>query len=97
MSIKTSIGYSPLTDKVYLGKQNQEKGLWIGDKKDITNEFLAVSNHFFEENSIREVKCSNGNSNLFVNIKNDEESIKKLIKNLEKRLKKNESSTQPKD
>jgi hypothetical protein len=88
MSIKNGIGYSPLTDKVYLGKQNTEKRLWVGEKKDITNEFLAVSHEFFEENTIREIGNSNGNSNLFINIKNDKESIEKVIKNLNKRLQK---------
>jgi hypothetical protein len=47
MAVKNGIGYSPLTDKVYLGKQNTEKRLWVGDKKDITNEFLAVASEFF--------------------------------------------------
>jgi hypothetical protein len=84
--IKTGIGYSPLTDKVYLGKQNQEKRLWIGDKKDVTNEFLAVASEFFEENTIREISCSNGSANLFINIKNDTKSIERVIKNLTKRL-----------
>jgi len=86
MAVKNGIGYSPLTDKVYLGKQNPEKRMWVGDKKDITNEFLAVASEYFEENTIREVKCSNGNSNIFINIKNDKESIEKVIKNLSKRL-----------
>lgn len=86
MAIKNGIGYSPLTDKVYLGKQNTEKRMWVGDKKNITNEFLAVASEYFEENTIRSVSCSNGNSNLFINIKNDEASIEKTIKNLSKRL-----------
>jgi hypothetical protein len=84
--IKTGIGYSPLTDKVYLGKQNQEKRLWIGDKKDVTNEFLAVASEFFEENTVREISRSDGKSNLFINIKNDPKSIERVIKNLTKRL-----------
>ena len=85
MATKTGIGYSPLTDKVYLGRQNEEKHIWVGDKKDITNQFLAVSSQFFEVNSVREIKCSNGDSNLYVNIKNDKSSIDRLIKNLKKR------------
>lgn len=86
MGIKNGIGYSPLTDKVYLGKQNTEKRLWIGAKKDITNEFLAVASEFFEENTVRDIGCSNGASNLFFNIKNDKTSIEKAIRNLHKRL-----------
>lgn len=84
--MKTGIGYSPLTDKVYLGRQNKEKRIWVGEKQDITNEFLAVASEFFEENTIRDVGCSNGNSNLFINIKNDKKSIERVIKNLTKRL-----------
>jgi len=86
MAVKNGIGYSPLTDKVYLGKQNTEKRLWIGDKKDITNEFLAVAFEFFEENDVKTVSCSNGKSNLFINIKNDKASIEKVIKHLTKLL-----------
>jgi hypothetical protein len=88
MTTKNGIGYSPLTDKVYLGKQNTEKRIWVGEKKDITNEFLAVSHEFFEENTIRDIGTSNGDSNLFINIKNDKASIEKVIKNLNKRLEK---------
>lgn len=86
MAIKNGIGYSPLTEKVYLGKQNPEKRMWVGDKKDITNEFLAVASEFFEENTVRDICCSNGALNLFINIKNDKASIEKVIKNLSKRL-----------
>ena len=86
MATKNGIGYSPLTDKVYLGKQNQEKRIWVGTKTDITNEFLAVASEFFEENMVRDIGCSNGESNLFINIKNDKKSIEKVINNLTKRL-----------
>ena len=86
MSIKNGIGYSPLSEKVYLGKQNTEKGMWIGTKKDITDEFLAVSFEYFEENTIRDIGCSNGKSNLLINIKNDRVCIEKLIITLNKRL-----------
>ena len=92
MAVKSGIGYSPLTDKVYLGKQNHENRTWVGDKKDITNEFLAVASEFFEENTIRDVGLTNNSgirtSNLFINIKNDEKSMKKLIDNLTKRIEK---------
>ncbi len=93
MAVKNGIGYSPLTDKVYLGKQNTEKNLWVGAKKDITNDFLAVASEYFEENTIRDIRCSNGASNLFINIKNDKASIEKVIKNLTKRLNKTNEQT----
>jgi hypothetical protein len=86
MAQNNGIGYSKLTDKVYLGKQNTEKQIWVGEKKDITNMFLGVASEFFEENTIRAINCSNGASNLYINIKNDKESIEKAIKNLTKRV-----------
>lgn len=86
MAIKKGIGYSPLTDKVYLGKQNTEKRVWIGDKKEITNEFIAVAFEYFEENTIRDIGSSNGNSNLFINVKNDRKGIEKVIRTLKNRL-----------
>lgn len=36
MSTKKGIGYSPLTERVYIGRQNRLKGTWIGEKEDIT-------------------------------------------------------------
>lgn len=88
MAVKNGIGYSPLTDKVYLGKQNPDKRMWVGNKTDITNEFLAVTARFFEQNTIREIVCSDDSSNLFINIKNDKASLEKVIKNLSKRVEK---------
>lgn len=86
MANKNGIGYSPLTDKVYLGKQNQEKGMWVGEKTDITNQFLDVAFTFFKENSIRSIDSYSGSQNLIINIKNDKEGIKKVINFLNKRL-----------
>lgn len=86
MATKNGIGYSPLSDKVYLGKQNTEKGMWIGAKQDVTSQFIEVSFAYFEENTIRRVDSSNGKENLFINVKNDKEGIEKIIKHLTKRL-----------
>ena len=86
MATKNGIGYSPLSDKVYLGKQNTEKGMWIGAKQDVTSQFIEVSFAYFEENTIRRVGSSNGKENLFINVKNDKEGIEKIIKHLTKRL-----------
>ncbi len=89
--MKKGIGYSPLTDKVYLGKQNKEKGMWIGEKEDITNEFLAVSMAFFEENTIRTIGSENS-SNLIFNVSNNKKGIENGIKTLQKELKKLETN-----
>jgi hypothetical protein len=86
MAIKNGIGYSPLTEKVYLGKQNSEKRMWVGEKKDITNDFIAVSFEYFQTNTIREIGSSDGSKNLFINIKNDKANLEKIITNLKKRL-----------
>lgn len=82
--MKQGIGYSPLSDKVYIGKQNEKTRTWSGTKRDITSEFLSVAYAFFEENTIRDISCSNGDSNLFINIKKDTKSIERVIKKLQK-------------
>ena len=83
MSTRKGIGHSPLTDKVYLGRQNKAKGMWIGDKEDITNDFINVAFQYFEENTIRNIGSSD-KENLFINIRNDKKSIERVIKNLQK-------------
>ena len=86
MAVKNGIGYSPLTDRVYLGKQNQSKGIWTGAKTDITNQFIDVAFAYFEENTIRTIDVSNGNQNIIINVKNDKAGIEKILKHLNKRL-----------
>ena len=86
MATKNGIGYSPLTEKIYLGNQDTKNRIWVGEKKDITNDFLAVSSEYFAENTIRDIVCNTGTSNLFINIKNEPKSIKSVIKNLTKRV-----------
>lgn len=88
MATKNGIGYSPLTDKVYLGKQNIEKRTWVGTKTDVTNQFLAIATEFFEQNTIRDIGSSDGESSLIIHVKNDKGSIERVIKNLTKRLEK---------
>lgn len=83
MSTKKAIGYSEFTDRVYLGRQNRSKGIWIGDKEDITSDFLAVCSVYFK-NGVREVNVSNGKKELFIGINKDDKQIKSLIKYLEK-------------
>jgi len=85
MSIKKGIGYSPLTEKIYLGKQNQEKGMWIGEKEDITSDFINVMFQYIEPNTQRTIRTASGSeTNIFFNIKRDKESVEKAIKYFEK-------------
>ena len=53
---KLHLGYSPLTEKIYLGKQN--KNVWVGEKRDITNEFLQVMEQKFPINTIQNISIN---------------------------------------
>ncbi len=43
MAYKTvkKMGVSPITNTIYYGNVNEEKGLWVGEKKDVTD--MAIS------------------------------------------------------
>jgi len=77
------LGYSPLSDNVYWGRQNKAKSMWVGEKKDVTQSFIATAFAYFEVNTIRTIG-SGKDANLFINIKKDPSSIKKIIKHLQK-------------
>ena len=53
------IGYSPLSERVYIGRINKKKGTWVGEKKDITNDFIQVMFQKFPENTMQQI-TSNG-------------------------------------
>lgn len=82
MSTRKGIGYSPLTDKVYLGRQDRVKGMWIGDKEDITNDFLRVSAEYFSKNTVRTVNVSNGTKEIFIHCGDSKAEIESVIKYL---------------
>lgn len=44
MAYKTvkKMGVSPITNTIYYGNVNEEKGLWVGEKKDVTNMAIAA-------------------------------------------------------
>jgi len=50
---KLRLGMSPITKKVYLGKQN--KGMWVGKKREITSDFLQVMEQKFPINTASNV------------------------------------------
>lgn len=93
MSTKKGIGYSSLSDKVYIGKQNTKKGMWIGEKEDITDDFLHVAFQYFGENTIRSIKTGE-KENLLINILNDKESVEKLIRKLSKNYGRSDKKTE---
>ena len=53
MSSELKLGHSPLTDRIYLGSQN--KGIWSGKKRDITNDFIQVMLQKFEPNTAQKI------------------------------------------
>ena len=49
MAYKTGkkMGVSPITNTIYYGNINEEKGLWVGEKKDVTNMAIAAVFEWF--------------------------------------------------
>lgn len=83
--IKKGIGYSSLSETVYLGRQDQEKGIWKGEKEDITSDFLFVLEQYIPKQTTRTVRCGNTLS-VFFHIENTKEGCEKGIAYLQKKL-----------
>jgi hypothetical protein len=83
-STRKSIGLSPLTDRVYLGRQNKEKGLWIGEKEDITSDFVNLMLQFIKDDEYREIvnQKTSEKEYFILKVKNTKEDIKEWIENL---------------
>lgn len=87
MGSKKGIGYSPLTEKIYLGKQNKDKGIWVGNKEDITSDFINVMMNYIPENTTRTITgLDTLSQNIFINVKYDKKGIEKVIRHLKKLL-----------
>ena len=41
------MGVSPITNTIYYGNVNEEKGLWVGEKKDVTDMAIATVFEWF--------------------------------------------------
>lgn len=50
MARKKGFGVSPITNTIYHGTQDTEKNMWVGEKKDVTNEVIAVVFTWFINN-----------------------------------------------
>ena len=84
---KMNIGYSPLTDRILLGKINEDKGGWVGEKRDITSRFLNVCFEYFPEGEVRSIDTPSKNkTNMFINVIRNKEDIEKTISFLQKEL-----------
>ena len=53
MDNKLHLGHSPLTGNIYIGKQKDNR--WVGEKRDITNEFIQVMLHKFQPNTTQNI------------------------------------------
>jgi len=80
--ITSGIGYSPLSDRIFMGRQNSKKSMWVGKKKDITNQFIDCSFHYFEENTIRTITVEKA-KHLFIHLKISDSAIDSVIKKLQ--------------
>lgn len=49
MASKTvkKMGVSPVTNTIYYGNVNEEKGLWVGEKKDVTDMAIVAVFEWF--------------------------------------------------
>ena len=84
---KMNIGYSMLTDRILLGRINEEKGEQIEEKRDITERFLNVCFEYFPEGEVRSIDTPNKNkTNMFINVSRSKEDIEKTINFLKKEL-----------
>ena len=77
--------------KVYVGKQTED-GLWVGNPKDATKEFISTSLAFFSTNTVRGFNRLDGTKNLILNVKVDKESLQLAIEQLQNEVKRLESN-----
>lgn len=55
MSVKSTLSFSPLTNRVYWGRVNQSTGIASGEQKDVTSEFLHVMELKFPVNTAQTI------------------------------------------
>lgn len=79
---KLQLGYSPLSENIYLGRTNPKKpNEWIGEKRDVTSNFIQVMLQKFEPNTINNITI-NGETKfrvLVTEVKNKIEVNGKLV------------------
>ncbi|WP_045993467.1 DUF7446 family protein, partial [Halomonas sp. S2151] len=62
MATRSGLGYSPLSGRIYWGRQNPKTGMWVGnDKRDVTSEFLQVMTHKFPVNTAQNISVNGEN------------------------------------
>ena len=89
--MKLDIGYSSLTERIFIWKTKEakwkKKGLreWVWNKEDITDKFLFVCEQFFWIWNSRIISQWQKET-LYISIENTDKDKKKLIKTLQKHL-----------
>lgn len=79
---KLAIGHSANSGRVYVGKQTED-GIWVGNPKEATQEFINVSLAFFSTNTVRGFNRVDGSKNLILNVKVDSDSLQLAIEQLQ--------------
>ncbi len=91
MSNELGIGLSPLTEKIYVGRQNKVKRMWVGEKKDITDNFLDVMFAYLKDSDVRTITTTDNNGgktkHFFIHLKDEEKSLLSMMKFIQKELK----------
>ena len=80
--IESKLGYSSLSERVYWGRTNSDKpGIWVGDKKDVTENFLNVLiDGYLSKNTKRDIMVDGKIKYSLMNIEHSNESIDRAIK-----------------
>ena len=52
---KLTMGVSPITKTVFIGRLNKKGNMWLDGKRDFTNEFLSCVEQFFSPGSETEI------------------------------------------
>lgn len=92
MTVKKSdlrLGMSPVSNKIYAGRLNKNKTLWVGEKKDVTDSFYDVLFQFIPPSNVRTIDSFPGagekKTNIFINCPDTPEGRQKIIDYLTKR------------
>lgn len=92
MANKAGLGLSPITEKIYFGKQNPVKRMWVGKKEDVTDSFIDTMFEYVKKDEVREIVTENDVegevTHFFLHSTKNKESITKMINFLNKELEK---------
>lgn len=81
MAKKLTLGYSDLTDSVFVGKLNKSEEYFLDGKQDITNNFIGVMLQYVGVDQSRQISSSS-NKIIVAHSEVTKESLDKMIKHL---------------